>query len=97
VCHPAAYLVVRTIRSGGGLALDCDCICLPLHRGKFQPGCLLTFVCVPQQLKRLAPPDARGAVLGFRFVKWIDIGAGIPPPPEAAVTGSIFPPGPAEA
>lgn len=84
VIHPAGYLCVRTVKTGHGLVLDCDCICLPLAVQTPLPKCMITFVSFPKQMPRRPGLAELGTVMAVRFVSWIDLGAGIPPPPSSA-------------
>lgn len=93
VTHPAGYICVRTVRTGHGLVLDCDCISLPLVVDAGAPKCLVTFVRFPQQTPRTPKPEMTGVVTRIRFVDWIDIGAGKPALPAADRRDIKSPPG----
>jgi hypothetical protein len=81
VVHPAGYVCVRKVRSAQGLALSCDCICLPLAAEDSAPKCLITFLRFPNQSPQPPPANATAVVTAFKFINWIDLGAGTPPFP----------------
>jgi hypothetical protein len=76
--HPAGYTCMRAVRTSGGLIIECDCVCLPLIPPTGVPRCMITMLHVPEDLPRLSTEKDVRTISGFRWLDWIDIGAGVP-------------------
>ncbi len=78
--HPAGYTCLRAVKTASGQIIECECICLPLLPPANVPRCMITLLHISDDLPRLvAERDASlKTISAFRWLSWIDIGAGIP-------------------
>lgn len=76
--HPCGYLSNRYIRAKSGRVIRAPGICLPLLTDRSDRKTVVNFTVLPEDSRNFASDDKIELIQGLEFLRWIDIGQGIP-------------------